>query len=143
MAKYGILNIETRTFKALEFNTYNQAMANVGLKSGSVDFGNIAENLSIIVYEYGLFRGSAGKYWTLFNRLFEGNAVIFQSDEMGETVDLEGENFILDNIKFFNNINEVESAIDRGEVVRPKTSINGNVIWQWPQDSLDFMNVEV
>jgi hypothetical protein len=115
-----------------------EAMPEAGLKPGHVDFGTVRRDVDtrrgvgIIVYEFGLFDPPGQQsYFVIANRLTAGNAVLFAYDEIGDTVSMAaGE---LPPITYVNGENEIEAAIQRGQISRPTMSINGQLFWQWPQ----------
>lgn len=107
-----------------------------GLDRLSVDHGTIAPRYSIIVYEFGLFRGSNDAYFRLGRQLFNGNAILYHTDDFGETIDFP--TAVIDHwadgcpdVEFFPNLDAVEGAIAADRVDRPATRINGAIVWQW------------
>jgi hypothetical protein len=113
------------------------AYAEAGLKRGQVDFATLHRNpangttINIIVYEYGLFKPPAeGRYFSLGNQLYEGGAVLFAADEEGNTISYPKES--KPPVTFYGSANDVEAAIARGEIQRPRSSVNGAIVWEWP-----------
>jgi hypothetical protein len=106
----------------------------VGLERNQVDHGMIyrfenGESFNIVVYEAGLFKGDQGRYFSIGTHLYEGGAVIYAADAMGETISINHKPPVM----FYRDVREVEYAIETGEVVRPQRSINGEVTWVWPE----------
>jgi hypothetical protein len=113
----------------------------VGLDRNQVDHGVLykfenGESFNIVVYEAGLFKGDQGRYFSIGTHLYEGGAVIYAADMMGETVSVRHKPPVM----FYRDVREVEYAIETGEVVRPERSINGEVTWVWPEVRDHHMN---
>jgi hypothetical protein len=114
----------------------NDAYPLVGLVGGKVDFGTLARDpdtgitYNIIVYEFGLYvPPEHGHYFSIGSSLYEGGAILFAADHMGETVSYPATK---PPVQFYRSGEEVEAAIQRREINRPYSAINGEVIWQWP-----------
>lgn len=103
------------------------------LNLDGVDFGSLTQNIGIIVYEFGLMRGKPDEYFRISTQLFNGNAIIFQTDDQGETISIIPPyvGAVSKYIAFYNNPQEMEKDILLGNVLRPQTSINGEILWQW------------
>ena len=56
--------------------------------------------------------------------------MLYAYNEAGETIDMPMDP---PPVMFFKSHREVEAAIQRGEVRRPETAINDQVIWRWPE----------
>ncbi|MGH7472319.1 MAG: hypothetical protein ACREJW_00090 [Candidatus Methylomirabilales bacterium] len=98
------------------------------------DFGTLGHHHAIIVYEFGLLEPDTEQgYFSLANRLFVGKAVIFRSDNEGETINITRQDIkrTVDVLHFYPSAAEVEKAIQSGAIQRPAKSINGEVIWEW------------
>jgi hypothetical protein len=109
----------------------NEAEVMAGLQPGQVDFGEAAPNVGIIVFEFGLLEPPAEqRYFTVgsWGGLYAGAAVLYAFDDDGETVDLDEP----PPVRFLDTREEVEAAIAAGTVRRPYTSVNGVVLWEWP-----------
>lgn len=109
-----------------------------GIQRGEVDFGTIYRDrtgpytVAIVVYEFGLKKPpSAGKYFSIGRSLYEGGAVLFAADEMGDTISMEHKPPVV----FYRSFLEVEQAIARGDIIRPITAVNDEVLWQWGIDT--------
>ena len=132
LIRFGIIKAEQKKLTAHKFETYQEALEYAGLKSGSVDSGSLGRYHGIFVYEFGLFKPVAeSHYYSINGHLYEGNAVLYQTDEEGETVDLE----TVPKITYYDHVAQVEAAIAKGDVARPYMAVNGKVIWQWPDPS--------
>jgi hypothetical protein len=118
--------IEIETFPSIQ-----EAKQHANLDQ--VDFGTLSQNLSIVVYEYGLMRGKPNEYFALGQSLFNGNAIIFQTDEEGENADINQNSIdiIQRNLKFYCDPQSAEIDILLGNIIRPESSINGQVFWSW------------
>jgi hypothetical protein len=118
----------------IQANELTDVYARVGLKIGEVDFGTLhrypdGSTLNIVVYEYGLFKPPAeGKYFSIGSCLFEGGAVLFRADAIGDTVSLGAPPPVM----FFRGAHDIEGAIARGEIKRPQILVNDKSKWSWP-----------
>jgi hypothetical protein len=134
MTQFIIINPHDATVKVVEAKDLTDACKRVGLDKNEVDYGCLhrhdnGETINIVVFEYGLLvPPERGKYFSIGAALFEGGAVIFAADAMGETVSIKRKPPVM----FYRSHVEVEEAIARGEVRRPETSVNGRVVWSWP-----------
>ena len=129
--KFGIVNAFTRSITIDDHKDIETAMTVAGLDK--VDHAVLAPaaplGLAIMVHEFGLFTPvDEQAYFSIGGRLFAGNAVLYGFDKMGETVNIPG----TPRVVFLPNIKAVERNIDLGLVQRPKISINGVVMWRWP-----------
>ena len=143
MTIFAIIEPRLRQIRTADFIDYKGAVIAAGLKLGELDFGTVASwpdgrTLSIIVYEYGLLKDKSDPkgYFGFDKRLFNGNAVLFEANEEGETIDLNpalARHFESDctHFSWYANTLEVERAIDSGQVARPQSAINGEVFWEW------------
>lgn len=131
--KFVTINPEKREIGFVEANEVHEALPQIGLKSGNVDFGSLSPTTAIVVYEWGLAK-QGFHYFAINGRLYAGNALIFQADEAGETV-----NFTepVPHIEWLGNAYDVEAAIQAGKVNRPYNAVNGKVYWQWSPDKLE------
>jgi hypothetical protein len=133
--KFVAIDVRTASVELVEADDLTDVYARVGLDAGRVDHGSIyyyrdtGDTLNIVVYEAGLFKGDAGRYFSVGSHLYEGGAVMYAADHTGNTVPLG----VKPPIVFYRDAGEVERAIASGEVTRPVRSINGEVTWQWPE----------
>lgn len=140
----GIIDVKAREVRL--FNSQSDAMLTdakeaAGLKPFEVDHGTITQQWYIIVDEYGLLKGKSYEYFRFGRQLFNGSAVLYHTDEAGETIDV-GMAVIthLNNcrdVEWFDNLHQVEEAIADGRLERPQTSINGEVVWSWNKGQSD------
>lgn len=127
--RFGLVNATESTVQTSEFEDLQAAAKALGLRMGAVDFGGLTPNLNLIVYEFGLFVDpDAQRFFAVGMQLYAGNAVIFQTNDAGDTVDLSEP---LPLIRFFPTAKDVEQAISAGQIRRPQTAVNGQVTWQW------------
>lgn len=124
--KYGIIRPELLMAEIVEFETTNGAIEAAGLKPGEVDFGSIARDLSIIVYQFGLYEPENMHHFSINGTLYAGGAVIYQH-QCGETVDLDK----LPSISFHGGAETTEAAIQSGIVLRPWFGVNEVQMWEW------------
>lgn len=80
--------------------------------------------------EFGLYEPADKQhYFAVEARLYAGNAVMYAFDVKGKTVDLEA----YPPPRWFSSTEAIEDAIQHGTVVRPVVSVNGTVLWRWPE----------
>ena len=131
--KFATINPTERTVAVVEAANLEEAMKPMGLTYGQIDFGTLWRDPvyghGTSMYQFGLFRGKEGHYFSIGPRLYEGNAVMFGFNKAGDTISLHTPPVV----QFYRNANAVERAIDRGEIRRPSFAINNEIAWQWPQ----------
>src|SRR6187431_2878619 len=116
MTRFIAVNPRKRTKEVISHNTVFDAQEAIGLTA--VDHGIICQGLGYCVYEYGLFVPvSQQHYFGIGGQLIAGPAIFYGFDETGETVDLRLSE--LPDVTFYLGVNDVEAAIDRGEINRP------------------------
>lgn len=126
--KFGIVKPVEAKAEIEDLPDIHAAYAAAGLESGKIDFGSLSARMAIVVYEYGLFADEEIGYFSIGGRLFAGSAVIFNTDNEGDTIDLDK----MPPVSFFGrSALSVERAIRDGRVSRPQTAVNGAVLWQW------------
>lgn len=129
--KFVVVNPKTRTVETIDTKGLCEALVQAGLDPEAVDHGMIDRRLGYVVFEYGLFQTPGEQhYFGMNGRLIAGVAVLYEIDEMGDTVD--AMKSAVPEVRFYLGINDVEAAIDRGEVARPVISVNGLTVWAWP-----------
>jgi len=112
-----------------------EAYKALGLDRMGVDHGTVARfddggGVAIVVYEFSLFVPVDDQRWySILGQLFGGNALLYGYDAHGETCEFDTPPPIV----FYPNAQEVEKAIERGEVKRPQIAVNQNVLWRWPE----------
>jgi hypothetical protein len=130
MTRFVVVNPHKRTVESVEAASVRDAQNTVGL--GKVDHGVIVKGLGYCVDEFGLFvPPSEQKYFGVFGVLIAGPAVFYAYDEAGETLDLRRSEF--PDVRFYLGVNDIEAAIERGEIERPFMAVNGIELWRWPQ----------
>jgi len=136
--KFVIIDPKTRTITSEDCETIIEAQAIAGL--GNVDHGVLGvgprSGIGYCVDEYGMFEPPAAQqsFCGCAGHLIAGAAVLYGFDEAGETIDLMRS--AVPDVHFYLGVNDVEAAIDRGEIKRPVIAVGDAVIWQWPQPQM-------
>lgn len=131
--KFCLIDAGERTVKVADAKTPQEAYVMVGLKPLEIDHGTIFRDTNgcgvcIVVYEYGLMAPpNEMHFFSVGRQLYAGNAVLYAFDEHGETIDLSEPPPVM----FYRSCHEAEQAIRRGEIIRPQTAVNGEVMWEW------------
>lgn len=141
---YAIIRPTTKTVEFKKFPNYKAAIGFAGLNPGEVDFGTLARgsyyDLTIIVYEFGLMKPhEPDSYFAINKNLFNGTAVVYASDPEGEIMDIplvltkieNGQSHLAAHITWLGTVDEVEKVIQSGRIIRPQSSINGEILWEW------------
>ena len=138
MMMFGIIDPERRTYRhQIEAPDVNDALVQAGLTPGKVDHGVLFRlstrgGIGYVVYEYGMFVPAARQhYFAVGDTLIAGRTVLYEFAENGRTIDLHPDWVIAP--RWFSSVEEIEAAIEAGEVRRPQMAVNGEVLWQWPQ----------
>jgi hypothetical protein len=144
VTSFVTVNPFTRKVEAVNVDHLHDAQALVGL--GNVDHGILVRNynfaLGYVVDEFGLFKPvSEQKYFGLCGQLIAGPSVLYAFDDAGETVNLRRSE--IPDVRFYLGVNDVEAAIDRGEIERPFMAVNGVELWHWPQPAPKGMTRDV
>jgi len=130
--RYGIINPYTRQWFVIESDELDAAKVAAGITPREEDHGKVTRGLAICTNEYGLIEPKHGQtYFALLGSLYAGGAVLYAVDETGATVDFEPDPLLLGTLVFFVDAQEAEAAIQRREVERPRTTVNGVVCWEW------------
>lgn len=138
--KFIVLNPKLKTVTEIEAR--NLAMAKVAADLHKVDHGSITRHLHFVVDEFGLFVEPAKQsYISLAGRLLAGNVVLYACDDGGSTIGMDHLTKSDSWSNLWNRINpiwlstqdEVEASISVGSTFRPEISVNGEIIWSWPQ----------
>ena len=130
--QYVLINPILRATLGRSYASLQDAEVAAGLDPGKVDHGMISRSIGYVVYEYGLFVPPAEQhYFAIGKTLVAGPAVLYGVNAWGEGVDL-WQSTIPD-VRWFLGANDVEAAIEAGDIIRPQTSVNGLVTWQWPE----------
>jgi hypothetical protein len=142
--KFMTINAKARSVRRIEMPTLQGVEEMMGLKL--VDHGQVraplmgrlgqmlAPGIAIVVQEDGLYRdASDGRYFGLMGELYHGNAVLYAFDHHGETVDFPQALTI--EPAFFDDLVAIEAAISEAAINRPVTTMNGVVMWTWPEKS--------
>jgi hypothetical protein len=130
MMYFVIVDPKQRTVRTVVCGSLHEAQTLAGL--GNVDHGVMSRGVGYVVYEYGFFTPVAEQsYCSIAGRLIAGACVLYGFDELGETVDLMAS--AVPDVRWYLGANDVEAAIERGEVQRPIIALNGKEEWHWPQ----------
>lgn len=128
--RYITVDAEHRTTYKLETPTIEDAMNGVGLSRRTVDHGNINRNVCVIVHEFGLFQPKDKQHYFIINgHLYAGNALLYQVNDYGETVDFDKYE-ILAHLQFMDGV-AAEAGILAGHIIRPRLTVNDEVLWTW------------
>jgi hypothetical protein len=131
--QFQIIDTENASVRSFVCEHLNDALTAAGLSPGQVDFGGVAEGLTVVVYEFGMFEPKEKcRYFSIGRQLFCGNAVLFGHDQRGETIDLPAAPPVI----FYRDFLAVEQAIGWGQIDRPQMAVNGAVLWRWPEPRL-------
>lgn len=135
--RFGIVTPHTRSISTSDFPDSDAAKAAAGLKPMETDHGAITRDVFIIVDEFGLLETRPGQaYFALFpnpghaGSLFAGGAVLYAIGGRGETIDFDPPDWLA-LTQWLADAAAAEDAIQRGEVMRPRTTVNGVVCWEW------------
>lgn len=140
--KYGRIDAAAHKLDIIESDLFDSAERMCGLDPGKTDHGTIGHHpdvggIGIVVAEFGLFVPPLNQYYfALDARLFAGNAMLYCYDEAGDTVDFDDTGLVTP--RWFASGMEVARAITKGELIRPQLSVNGVVVWEWPQSRPDL-----
>ena len=130
--QYVIVDPKKRTVTSITCDSIFDAERAAGLNPGEVDHGSLSRRVGYVVYQFGAFvPPSEQSYCSIAGHLIAGPAVFYGCDEGGETVDLRKSE--LPDVRWYLEVNDVEAAIERDEIVRPIIAVNGIVLWEWPQ----------
>lgn len=128
--KFVVINPKNRSIDTVDVWKLQDAEAIAGL--GNVDHGSLCRGIGYVVYEFSMFvPPSEQHYCGIAGHLIAGAAVLYGVDEAGETIDLMKSQ--IPDVRFYLGVNDVEAAIERGEIKRPQIAVNNAVLWQWPQ----------
>ncbi len=141
MTNFILIDPTNHTVQNYDAPTVQDAMRAIGLDPLEVDHGTAGRSsnitIGIFLYEYGLITPKTERYFVIDKALYNGPAVLYAADQFGETISCPQEiaQTIIDNayLKWLDSKAEAEAAIQRGEVHRPQSSVNGQVCWSWNQ----------
>lgn len=133
--RYLIVDPNTKSVRSCEAEHIHDAEQQAGLDVNHVDHGTVVRyrdgGIGIVVYEFGLLEPpEQQKFFSLAGQLFAGPAVLYAFDETGETCPMPK---LPNPPLWFDTVEDIELAIAANVVKRPATSVNGAVLWQWPQ----------
>jgi hypothetical protein len=117
--------------------TMAEAYQRMGLEPSEVDHGILmpAENdrpgLAVVVYQFSLrVPARTQRWWQLGNQLYGGNAVIYAFSKNGVTVNMD----LVPPVVFFGNVDAVQEAINKGQLVKPAMYLDNQCIWEWSME---------
>lgn len=134
--KFILINAAEKSATVEDHANLDAAKRKLAIDPKSTDHGQFQRGLAYVVYEYGLFMPKEHQhYCRVGNTLIGGNLVVYAYDEAGETIDVTDEMLrsFIPNVAFFADHAEVETAIKRGIVRRPRMAQGSKVLWQWPE----------
>ena len=127
--KFVIIKAKEKEVCVVDCKTLHDAETLAGLNRNEVDHGTVKRGVGYVVYEFGHFMPvSEQHYFAMAGRLIAGNAVLYGYDELGKTIDLDQAPIVF----FFEDLGEIERAFGGGICQRPQLTVNGEVLWQWP-----------
>ena len=91
-----------------------------------------------VAFVVGMFAmyepADAQRYFSVGPRLLAGNAVLYQFDGNGQSVDFDASTFRNESfvLTWYDTAADVEAAIAAGTIQRPTMTGPEGVIWQWP-----------
>jgi len=119
---------------------WQDAARSIGLKSGQTEHGLVARfptggGIGLFCYEYALrIAPDKQRYFSIGRMLIGGAAVLYQFDAMGETVDFTE---TPPPVLFYTDAHQVEESIRVGAINRPMVAINNQILWKWPERTVD------
>lgn len=134
MPWFVIANPKDRTVTPVKCDGVVEAQQLAGL--GAVDHGVLyrgsdGNGVGYCIYEYAFFTPTSEQhYFSIAGVLMAGPVVFYAFDEAGETIDVRRS--ALPDIRWYLGVNDVEAAIHHEEIVRPIMSVNGVLLWEWP-----------
>lgn len=130
--QYGIVDPHICALALIRAEDFDTAKRAAGLHPLQVDHGPVTRNVAICVAEDGLLEAKPGAaYFALARQLYAGSAVLYGFNERGETVDFVPDTRLMDSLRFYRTAAEADAAIRRGEIARPRQTVNGMVLWEW------------
>lgn len=132
--RFLVIDPQKREVRSVEAEGFD-ALRGTELGKVGLDFSSTPiRGLTLAIYEYSLVKPLPGaEYWSWNGHLFCGTAILYWVDEGGETVSVPPE--LDENVRptwlMTADPNEVERKIERGEVRRPFTAVNGVRVWEW------------
>lgn len=132
--KFAIIDPRAKQLTFSNCTSKGEAVKVAGLKPGKTNESDLGGGMVIVVDEDGLFEPRERQaYFALDGRLYAGNAMLYSVALAGWLGD------VLARIMWFDKAFDAEQAIERGEVTQPSMTVNGDVLWVWPQPLPKFM----
>jgi len=116
----------------VECEKFDDAVREAGLPD-LIDHATFGDHLGIVVADFGMFDDPDKQdYFSVEGNLYAGNALVYAVNDAGETVDIPNLDLTP---TFLHGREEVESMIKQGLVDRPEMTVNGELVWAWPDKS--------
>lgn len=133
--KFVIVDPFETKVELIDVPDISYAYAQTGLDTPSafgVDHGMVTHHIAIVVDGASLLLPPhTQRYFQIGYSLYAGRAVIYGVDGAGETIDMPEK----PSVCFFASPDEVERAINKGQVHRPRTCVNDVCLWEWKPDA--------
>lgn len=136
--KFGLIIPRTREVAVIECHDLDDAIRQVDLDRGKVDYAVVGPGVAIVVDEFSLMiHPSRQIYYALGlgnarRRLYGGNAVLYGFDRGGATTSVD--DTLPLHVTWMATPAIVEDAIANGVIERPAVRVNGIVTWEWRAD---------
>ena|SRR5262252_7936994 len=140
--RYGKIDALDHKVYGVEAAALNEAHIICGLEPTTVEHKIIQHEAGIggigmFVDANSLFVPPVNQhYFSIGPNLYGGNALLYRYDAWDKTVDFASLGSDIE-VRFYESGQEVSRAISWGEITRPTRSINGRVVWEWPQARSD------
>lgn len=135
--KFAVVLPAEKRITVVDVPDLRDAIRRAGLEPGAVDHGHVFRGLGVVVGEHGLYVPPAEQsYFSISRRLYAGNAVLYATNDAGDTVDYDhgGRWFG----EWFDDAAGVEVAVAAGRVERPTLAVGADVVWRWPEPRPDL-----
>lgn len=134
------IGVNVRKQEIVEIVTVSLITAQISLSLAKVDHGMLkresdGSGFGYVVDEFGWYKPADDQFYAIvLGRAIAGNAVIYAFDYAGVTIDVQPNllDFVRSHTSWLPTRADLERAIALGAVERPAISINGEVIWRWP-----------
>lgn len=133
--RFIIIDPRERTVRDVECKELRGAVIQSGLEPDRTDHGSFGRDetghgYGFVVYEFGLFVPKDRQHYFALNRyLVAGTLVQYGYDQMGDTIDAKP----LPTPPRWLTGDEAEAEMQAGTLDRPQQSVNGEVLWRWPE----------
>jgi hypothetical protein len=137
--KYVTIETKSKHCALGDFENLHAAERAIGLDPFKTDHGVIRRagavtGIGFVVFEFAFYvPASEQHYCGIGSRLIAGDAVLYGFRKDGKSVDLTDDDLQAVAVRWFNDVDEIETEIAAGTLVRPEITINKELIWRWPQ----------